>query len=67
MEKETKMKRNYKITIFTTEKVIKRKFYTKKVAISTILEYKERFDDFQIGILSEKNNREWNCILSIKK
>lgn len=60
--KITIMKKNCKITIFTTEEVIERKFYTTKVAISTILEYKKNFDDFKIGILSEKINGEWHCI-----
>lgn len=65
--KITVMKQNYRIMIFTTDGVIERKFYRKDIAISTIKEYKERFDDFKIGFLSEKIEGEWNTIWSLKK
>lgn len=61
------MEQNYRITIFTTEGVIERNFYKKEIAISTIIEFKERFDDFKIGVLSEKIKGKWNTICSILK
>lgn len=61
------MKQNYKIIIFTTEGVIERKFYRREIAIRTITEFKERFDDFKIGFLLEKVEGDWNTLCSIKK
>lgn len=61
------MKQNYKIIIFTTEGVLERKFYRREIAISTIIEFKERFNDFRIGFLREKIKGEWNTVCSIKK
>ena len=61
------MKQNYRITIFTTDGVIKRNFYRKEIAIRTIMEFKERFDDFKIGILSERIEGEWNTTCCITK
>ena len=63
--KITIMKQKYRIRIVTTEGVIKRKFYKKEIALSTIIKFKNRFDDFLIGILSEKIKGKWNpiCIL----
>ena len=63
--KLTIMKQNYRITIFTPNNVIERDFYKREIAISTIKEFKERFNDFMIGILSEKVNGEWNPVYSI--
>ena len=59
------MKQNYRIRIFTTEGVIERKFYKRYIAISTIKEFKKRFNGFMIGILSKKINGEWIPIYSI--
>ena len=61
------MKQNYRIIIFTTEGVIDRKFYRKEITIRTIIEFKERFDDFKIGLLQKKIEGEWNTISWIKK
>lgn len=61
------MKQKYKIIIFTTEGVIERKFYRREIAIRTIIEFKERFDDFKIGFLLEKIEGDWNTVCSIKK
>ena len=61
------MKQSYKIIIFTTEGVIERKFYRKDIATRTILEFRERFDDFKIGFLLEKVEGDWNTVCSIKK
>ena len=60
------MELNYRITIFTTNRVIESDFYSRKIAISTIKEFKKRFKDFMIGILSEKVNGDWNPVCSIK-
>lgn len=60
------MEQTYRITIFTTTNVIERNFYSRRIAISTIEEFKKRFKDFMIGILSEKVNGEWNPVYSIK-
>lgn len=59
------MKKNYRITIFTTEGVIEGKFYNKEIAINTIIESKRRFEEFKIGILSERIKGKWNPICSI--
>ena len=61
------MEQTYRITIFTTEGVIERDFYKRDIAISTIEEFKKRFDDFMIGILSKKANGKWNAVHSIWK
>jgi hypothetical protein len=61
------MERNYKITIITTEGVIKRYFYKREIALGTIMQFKERFDDFLIGVLSEKIKGKWKAKCSIKK
>lgn len=61
------MRKNYKITIFTTEEVVEREFHKKEIAIKTIIEYKTRFYDFKLGLLYERNEGEWNCVCSIKK
>lgn len=61
------MKQNYRIIIFTTEGVIDRMFYRKEIAIRTIIEFKERFNDFKIGLLQKKVEGEWNTISWIKK
>lgn len=61
------MEQSYRITIFTTEDVIERDFYKREIAISTIEEFKKRFDDFMIGILSRKVNGKWNAVYSVKK
>lgn len=63
--KLTIMKQIYRITIFTTSHVIERDFYNREIAISTIEEFKKRFNDFMIGILSMKVNGEWNPVHSI--
>lgn len=63
--KLTIMKQNYRIRIFTTSGVIERLFYRRDIAISTIKEFKERFNDFMIGILSERINGEWIPVYSI--
>lgn len=63
--KITIMKRNYRIRIFTTEGVIERKFYKGNIAISTIKEFKEKYNNFMIGILSKKVNGEWIPVYSI--
>lgn len=57
--KLTIMKQNYRIRIFTAKGVLERDFYKRETAISTIEEFKKRFKDFMIGILSEKVNGEW--------
>lgn len=59
------MEQTYRITIFTTSHVIERDFYKREIAISTIEEFKERFNDFMIGILSMKVNGEWYPVYSI--
>ena len=59
------MEQNYRITIFTAEGVIEGNFYKKEIAISTIVEFKKRYDDFIIGIVSEKIYGKWNTICSI--
>lgn len=59
------MKKNYRITIFTTEGVIEAKFYKKEIAISTVLEFKKRFEDFKTGILSERIKGKWNPVCSV--
>jgi hypothetical protein len=59
------MEQTYRITIFTTRYVIERDFYKREIAISAIKEFKERFSDFMIGILSKKVNGEWNPVYSI--
>ena len=61
------MEWNYKITVFTTEGVIKKYFYKKKIALGTIIDLKKRFDGFLIGVLSEKIDGKWNPKCSIKK
>lgn len=61
------MERNYRIRIFTTNGVIEREFYKREIAISAIEEFKKRFNDFMIGILSKKVNGEWEPVRSIKK
>lgn len=63
--KITIMEQTYRITIFTTGGVIERDFYKREIAISTIEEFKERFNDFMIGILSKKVNGKWNPVYSI--
>lgn len=63
--KLTIMKQNYRIRIFTKNGVIERKFYKREIAISAIEEFKKRFDDFMIGILSKKVNGEWNPVYKI--
>lgn len=63
--KLTIMEQNYRITIFTTSHVIERDFYKREIAISTIKEFKERFNDFMMGILSRKVNGEWYPVYSI--
>ena len=60
------MEQNYRIRIFTTNGVIERKFYKEKIAISAIEEFKKRFNDFMIGILSKKVNGEWAPVRSIQ-
>lgn len=65
--KITVMEQNYRITIFTTEGVIQRKFYDKKTAISEILAYRDKFEEFKVGVLCKKNEEKWNIILSVKK
>lgn len=59
------MEKNYRITIFATNGVIERNFYKREIAISTIKDFKKRFNNFMIGILSEKINGEWNPVYSI--
>lgn len=61
------MEQKYRITIFTTKEVIEKNFYKKEIALSAIIEFKNRFDDFNIGILSEKIKGKWNPIYSIIK
>lgn len=61
----TIMEQTYRITIFSTSHVIERDFYKREIAISTIKEFKERFNDFMIGILSKKVNGEWKPVYSI--
>lgn len=61
------MEKNYKITIFTTEEFIERDFHNEKIALSTIVAFKERFNDFKIGILWGKTKGKWNPICSIAK
>lgn len=61
------MEKKYRITIFTTKEVIERDFYKKEIALSAIIEYKKRFDDFNAGILSEKIKGKWNPICSVIK
>lgn len=63
--KTTIMEQTYRITIFTTDGVIERDFYKREIAISTIEEFKKRFNDFMIGILSKKVNGKWNPVYSI--
>ena len=60
------MEQTYRIRIFTTNGVIERTFYKREIAISTIKEFKERFNDFMIGILSKKVNGKWIPVYSIK-
>lgn len=59
------MEQTYRITIFSTSHVIERDFYNREIAISTIKEFKERFNDFMIGILSRKVNGKWYPVYSI--
>lgn len=59
------MEQNYRITIYTTEVIIEGSFYRKEIAISTVIDFKKRFDDFLIGILSKKIKGEWVPICSI--
>lgn len=59
------MEQTYRITIFTTNNVMERDFYKREIAISTIKEFKEKFNDFMIGILSKKVNGEWVPVYSI--
>lgn len=59
------MEQTYRITIFTTNRVIEKDFDKREIAISTIKEIKERIKDFMIGILSEKVNGEWIPVYSI--
>ena len=59
------MEQNYRITIFTPNGVIVRNFYKREIAISTIEDFKKRFNDFLIGILSRKVNGEWYPVYSI--
>lgn len=62
------MEQNYKITIFTTEEMIERRYLHKKeIAIRTILAYRDSFEDFKIGVMSEKIRGKWYNILSVKK
>lgn len=65
--KITIMKQKYRIRIFTTEKVIERKYYKKEIALSAIIEFKNRFECFLIGILSEKIKGKWNPICRISR
>ena len=51
---------NYKVTIFTVNGVIIRKFYTERVATETIMEFKRLFEDFKLGTLSEKIGDKWH-------
>ena len=60
------MEQTYRIRIFTTNGVIEREFYNRERAISAIKEFKKRFNDFMIGILSKKVNGEWSPVYSIK-
>jgi len=60
------MEQTYRITIFTTNEVVERDFYKREIAISTIEEFKKRFKNFMIGILSKKVNGEWYPVYSIK-
>lgn len=67
-DKKTKitiMKLNYRITIFTTEKVIERDFSKKEIAISTIMDFRKNYDDFRVGTLSKRIKGKWNTIFSI--
>ena len=59
------MEQTYRITIFTTSCVIERDYYKRATAISAIKEFKEKFNDFMIGILSKKVKGEWNPVYSI--
>lgn len=61
------MEQKYRITIVTTEEIIERNFYKKEIALSAIIEFKNRFDDFNVGLLSEKIKGKWNPICSIIK
>lgn len=59
------MEQTYRITIFTTESVIERYFYRRKIAIEAIVEFKKQFDDFIMGVLSKKIEKKWYCVYSI--
>lgn len=59
------MEQTYRITIFSTNGVIERDFYKREIAISTIEDFKKRFNNFLIGILSKKVNGEWYPVYSI--
>lgn len=61
------MEKTYRITIFTTEGVIEREFYNRKIAIEAIEEFKKLFDDFRMGVLSKKIEEKWYCVYSINK
>lgn len=63
--KLTIMEQTYRIRIFTTNGVIERNFCSRRIAISTIEEFKKRFKNFMIGILSKKVDGEWIPVRSI--
>lgn len=65
--KITIMGKIYRITVFTSEEVIERIYHNREIAFATIMVFKERFDNYKIGILYEKIEEKWNPICSIVK
>lgn len=61
------MEQIYRISIFTTEGVIEKDYYSRNKAIKTIEKVKESVEEFIIGTLSRKINGKWNIVYSIEK
>ena len=61
------MEQIYRISIFTTEGVIEKDYDSREKAITTIENVKKNIEEFVIGILTKKINREWHIVHIIEK